>query len=205
MLISKIKNCLNNASSCKTNKKRDREMIPRKNWISSAIIISCKKKEMLYKLWKMKPDCKDLKNEYKNYSKLLDKVIKDAKLKFERNKIEKSSKDPKKLWEIINNKLGKTKKANMIIDYIYANKNKIVNKEDIANLMNTYFCKVGANLSKNIKQPNNVCVKPIVKNTKAIFIRPTNTVEICKIINDLKEKVGGVDDINAKSIKTIAP
>ena len=52
----------------------------------------------------MKPDCTDLKNEYKNYSKILDKVIKDAKFKFERNKIEKCSKDPKKLWEIINNK-----------------------------------------------------------------------------------------------------
>ena len=48
-------------------------------------------------------------------------------------------------------------------------------------------------------------MKPIVRNTKTIFIRPTNTVEICKIINDLKEKVGGVDGINAKTIKTIAP
>ena len=48
---------------------------------------------MLYKVWKMKPDCTDLKNEYKNYSQLLDKLIKDAKFKFERNKIEKSNKD----------------------------------------------------------------------------------------------------------------
>ena len=118
----------------------------------------------------MNPDSKDLKNEYKNYSKLLDKVTKDAKFKFERNKIEKISMDPKKPWEIINNKLDKTKKANMAIDYIYANKNKIVNKKDIANLMNTHFCEVGANLSKNIKQPSNVCVKPIIRNTKAIFI-----------------------------------
>ena len=70
--------------------------------------------------------------------------------------------------------------------------------------MNTYFCEVGANLSKNIKQPSNVCAKPIVRNTKIIFIRPTNTIEICKIINDLKEKGGGVDGINAKTIKTIA-
>ena len=37
----------------------------------------------------MKHDCNDLKNEYKNYSKLLDRVIKGAKFKFERNKIEK--------------------------------------------------------------------------------------------------------------------
>ena len=36
----------------------------------------------------MKPDCNNLKNEYKNYYKLLVKVIKDAKFKFERNKIE---------------------------------------------------------------------------------------------------------------------
>ena len=67
------------------------------------------------------------------------------------------------------------------------------------------LCEVAANLSKNIKQPSNVCVKPIVRNAKTIFIRPTNTVEISKIINDLKEKVGGVDGINAKIIKTIAP
>ena len=49
----------------------------------------------------MKPDCNNLKNGYKNYSKLLNKVIKYAKFKFERNKIEKSSEDPKQLWEII--------------------------------------------------------------------------------------------------------
>ena len=85
------------------------------------------------------------------------------------------------------------------------NKNKIENKEDIANLMNTYFCEVGTNLSKNIKQPSNVCVQPIVRNTKTIFILPTNTVEISKIINDRKEKTGGVDGINAKTIKIIAP
>ena len=53
--------------------------------------------------------------------------------------------------------------------------------------MNTYFCEVGANLSKNIKQSSNFRVKPIVRNTKTLLIRPTNSVEICKIINDLKD------------------
>ena len=76
---------------------------------------------MLYKLWKIKPYCPDLKSGYKNYSKLLEKEIR-KKFKFERNKIEKSE-------------LGKTKIANKTIDYIYANKNKIVIKEEIANRM----------------------------------------------------------------------
>ena len=39
---------------------------------------------------------------------------------------------------------------------------------------------------------------------KFLFVG-TNTVEISKMINDLKEKTGGVDGINAKTIKTIAP
>ena len=77
--------------------------------------------------------------------------------------------------------------------------------EEMANRMNTYFCEDGDNLSKNIKQPSNVCVEQIVRNTQSIFIRPTNIVEICKIIKDLKEKAGGVDGINAKTLKTIAP
>ena len=37
----------------------------------------------------MKPNCTDLKNKHKNYSRLLDKVIKDAKFKFERIKLKK--------------------------------------------------------------------------------------------------------------------
>ena len=71
--------------------------------------------------------------------------------------------------------------------------------------MNTYFCEVGSNLSRNIQQPNNTYVKPVERNAKSIFIRPTKTVEIGNIIKNLKAKSGGVDNINAKTLKTIAP
>ena len=91
-------------------------------------------------------------------------------LKSKEIKSKKVVKIRKKPWEIIINKLGKTKKANKTIDYIYANKNKIVNKEDIANLMNTYFCEVGANLSKNIKQPSKVlCETDYTKDKDNIY------------------------------------
>ena len=94
-LISKIKDCLNNATVSKTREKSDRNMIPRKNWITPAIIISCNRKEMLYSFWKKNPNCEVLRYEYKNYSKVLDKVIKDAKIKFEKDRIAASSRDPK--------------------------------------------------------------------------------------------------------------
>ena len=69
-------------------------MIPKKDWITTAKIMSCNRKEILYTLWK-NPNCADLKNKYQNYSKLLDKVIKDAKFKFKKIRVEASSRDAK--------------------------------------------------------------------------------------------------------------
>ena len=108
-LISKIKDYLNNATVSKTREKSDRNRIPRKNWITPAIIIFCNRKEILYSFWEKNPNCEVLRHEYKNYSKVLDKVIKDAKIKFEKDRIAASNRDPKKLWEIINSKLGKVR------------------------------------------------------------------------------------------------
>ena len=88
--------------------------------------------------------------------------------------------------------------------YIYSNNTKIYQKVDIANYMNTYFCEVASNPSRNIKQPNNTYIKPVERNAKLSCIRPTNTVEIDDIIKNLKVKSGGVDNINAKTLKTIA-
>ena len=56
---------------------------------------------------------------------------------------------------------------------------------------------IGPTLSRNILRPNN-------SNRSSIFIRPTNTVEIKNIINNLKDKTGGVDGISTKVIKAIS-
>ena len=55
-----------------------------------------------------------------------------------KDKINISKNDPKKLWEIINNKLGKTKKGNTTIKHIFINKQTILDKEKTANHMNEY-------------------------------------------------------------------
>lgn len=110
----------------------------RKKWITNAILVSCRRKEMLYNLQKKNPLSDVLKNEYKNYEKIPNKVIKDAKYKYEREKIQAASGDTKKLWNIINQKLGKKRKNSNIIN------TKIDNKKDIVNTFNTYFCEVGS-------------------------------------------------------------
>ena len=46
-----------------------------------------------------------------DYAKILNRVIKDAKVKYEKNRINDISNDSKKLWNVINEKIGKKKKS----------------------------------------------------------------------------------------------
>ena len=75
-LVEKINNCINTAT---TKKRLQKNKLPRKNWITSAIMVSCTTKETLYTLWINNPTSERLKKEYTNYTKILNKVIKEAK------------------------------------------------------------------------------------------------------------------------------
>ena len=82
-------------------------MIPRKIWITNAIIISCKTKKTLYNIFKRNPTSEFAKKQYRDYSKILDKVINDGKHKFEYDTFKKRCNNPRQLWNLINEKLGK--------------------------------------------------------------------------------------------------
>ena len=69
--------------------------------------------------------------------------------------------------------------------------------------MNTYYCNLGETLSKRIITPNKEIELP-KSNPNTLFINPTNKYEIIKIIDNLKFKKGGVDNINAKTLKAIS-
>lgn len=201
-LIKKIHICAGKATVEK-KKIRNKEKVPRNEWITKAIIVSCNKKEMLYKLWKNNKNCNNLKKEYIEYTKILNRVIKDAKIKYERNRISKNCNDPKKLWEIINEKMGKTKrKSDNTINSINDNGKKILGDSNIASCMNKYFCEIGKNLSEKLRNCNEKS-KSIINNPKSIFINPTNSKEINKVIKELKDKAGGEDQINAKILKEL--
>lgn len=133
---------------------------------------------------------------------MLKRVIKDAKFKYEKNRINKISNDTKKLWKIINKKIGKKTRVDNKIKSIQDNGIKVEGKIEIANIMNNFFCNVGKNLSNNIKA---IYIKPkeIERNTKSIFLYPTNADEVTTIIKQLKNKAGGEDKINAVTLKTL--
>ena len=69
--------------------------------------------------------------------------------------LNENSNDPKKMWNIISEKIGKKqKKSANKIKCIHEKGIKIENKTEMANIMNNFYCNVGKNLSKQIQQPN---------------------------------------------------
>ena len=69
--------------------------------------------------------------------------------------------------------------------------------------MNKYFCEVGSEVSKIIIQPTNKRLNMPKPNNKSMFLEHTDALEINTIIRNMKNKAGGVDNINTKILKTL--
>lgn len=202
-MIKDIQSCKDKAKYIYHNKKNKKS--PRKDWITKAIIKSCSTKEILYKKLKNNPDCDRLSTQYKNYIKTLDKVIKDAKIKYNKKNIEEKKNDPKKLWAYVNSKIGKKKvQTDNTIKQLKLDDNTTIDNEiEIANKLNEFYCNLGKKLSDKISMPTHRNIELPIRNPKTMFLHPTNENEISNIIREQKLKKGGVDKIDAKTLKTI--
>lgn len=105
---------------------------------------------------------------------------------------------------IINIKLGKSKKQNSIHHIEYYNNRKITDATEIASPMNSYFCKIGEKLSKDAQTVNAKGMILPQTNMNAIYLNPTDPLEIHIIINNFDHKSGGIDNINTNILKTIS-
>lgn len=205
-LIDEIHNLVIKATFKDKQKIKNKKNIPRKNWITSGIIISCNTKEALYNLWKLNKNNVNMKNEYNRYCKILNKVIKCAKNEYDKNVINANLNNSKKLWQYINKKLGRNEKAKNDIECLRLN-DKIVSKpKDIADTLIEHFSEIGIKLANNLGLDNKIIRKAsdkIPRNSKSIFIKPITVNEVIKTINNLKDKAGGRDEISTKIIKNL--
>lgn len=204
LIIDGIKNCINKSTTFRKTRKKMLKNIPRKKWITEAIITSCNTKQQLFRLWKLDPQNLQLKNEYKKYTKILDRVIVDAKYKYDEKIINQNIHDPKLLWTIINNRIGKNAKKKTDIESLINDKNeKLVNKDHMVEYINKYYCTIGKKLRDKIeKRTNEPLTLPEMRDS-TIFFNFTNVKEITRIVQKMKIKSSGVDNTNIKVIKNI--
>ena len=120
-------------------------------------------------------------------------------MQFEKNKF-----NIKETWRIINNALNRNSNSKRLTQ-IKVGDRITTNKETIANHFNDYFSNIGPTLAKNVPTVE----KPFYsflenKNQCSLFLMPTNSLEIMKIVKGFKDnRSTGNDDVSNHLLKYI--
>ena len=175
-------------------------------WLSLGIRKCMKKQKLLYRVsLKSKTESDHLK--YKQYQQCLSRLKRHSRITYYKQKCIDFKNNSKKLWKLINIATGKLNDKSGIIECIMSDKLPLYKSTAIANEMATYFSSVGEKFANKIR-PSNKSVdhynSKIPRCEKSIFLRPTSTIEIRNIINDLPNKQSsGHDGVSNTLIKKL--
>jgi len=160
--------------------------------------ISIKKMRGLNMLKKQSDLTEDTKNYITKYQIIYRRVIREAKRRQNDKNIHHANCKSKALWQIISRETGRTSSNRQDIK-INWNSEEITNPETVAELFNSYFCKISEELlKKNRKNVPNFKKQylKIKENTKSMFLIPVTVNEVEKGTKGLKNKSpAGIDEI----------
>ena len=184
-------------------------------WILDSIVDAIEKKEDLYDKWiasKTAPEFKPhgdirLHKVFTDYRRCLKKIIKFQKNSYYCNKILENSENSKKIWEVINEIRGKSKKSikpQFVVDGV-----RVVERRVIANKFNEYFSSIASKMNHN-NCNNGIHLEPLPtfldfmpqRTKQSLFFYDCDQEEISEIISNLKN--GKSSDFPIRVIKQLS-
>ena len=167
-----------------------------------------RKEKRLYRNTLGKQASTEARAKYRNYNVVLRKVKIYAKRNYYINKCNEFKKNTNKLWQIINHLVGKTHDKSCCISYLTVDGCKVHDAIKVTNQLNHHFANVGESFAKRIPNPAHdlkYYLSKIRKNENCIFMSPTSSSELKKLIDNLPNKSSsGWDNINNILLKEIA-
>ena len=115
-------------------------------WLTQGIETSNRKVKQLYKET-LKSNCSmESLNKYKQQQNLLNRIKRKAN-----TKCEEYRNNTKKLWQVINQTIGKQKHGGSIIPYISIEGIKTYDPKKISNAFGSFYANLGSDLAKKSK------------------------------------------------------
>ena len=140
---------------------------------------------------------------YIMYRNNYNEIKRKAKKEYYEDKIQSHMHNSSKLWQIMNEIIGKKHDKSSVTDEFLINGQMTTDPYDISNGFCKYFSNVGADLAKKLPTTNinpNSYLKSSQQNS--FFISPTDAQEIIRVIGSLKSKNStGYDNISNKTMK----
>jgi Reverse transcriptase (RNA-dependent DNA polymerase) len=172
-------------------------------FMTQGLIVSRRTKINLLKISLNDPSNEN-KLKYKTYRNLYNKLVRVRKKDFFHERLNKSQRNPKKMWEILNELTGKKlSKSGTKIEKICSAGETITGSLNIANEFNKFFCSVGEKISNSVE---NTTAKPEDylrpnPNTNPLEFGVFTQAEFINIINSMEPKSSA--DINGLSNKIL--
>ena len=164
-LIDKITESLDIVAPIETktfNEKHDND------WITPGISTSLAQKARLYKKHKASATNPTLKNKYRTYKNLLDKVIREAKAMSTEQELVDSENDTRKIWGILNKVVDRKQLKHRIPERFNINGRCVTDAQEIANAFNSYFASIGSQMADTI--PTREGYKTYVKQSYGLSL-----------------------------------
>ncbi|KAJ8020126.1 hypothetical protein HOLleu_41993 [Holothuria leucospilota] len=174
-----------------------------KNWITPAILNSCKTKNRLHKKFLRSRSIINL-NEYKRFRNRLTSVIRQAKKSYFSNLFSNSTQDTKSMRRSINTLLY-GRGNNYILEKINHHGSSVLNPLNVSNIFNDYFIDIGPATQAKIP-PSCSSYKFYLPNAvvDSLFISQATHEEVLNIIFSLKNspppRFDGIPTIIVKHI-----
>jgi len=182
---------------------RRRKKSLRNGWITQGIRLSSQKLRFL-KMKKQSNLIKDAKMYIAKYTIIHRRVIREAKRRENDKYILHANDRSKAVWQIINKENGISSSDKQDIKIIWSYEN-ITNPENVAEIFNSYFCKILGLLSKKngnrLPNSENEHLKT-KESTKSMFLFPVIESEVEKVLKVLKNRLSaGIGEIPIYIVK----
>ena len=145
-------------------------------WMTSGIKKAITKKIQLYKQTLKRTCSQQVRQKYKDYRNTLQKIMRQAKMNYYNTKCLESKTNTKRLWNLINEIIGKKTKTDITIDAIKVDNILRHNPKTITNELGKYFANVGRTYAAKVPHSNistKEYIEKIPSNTKSLFFNPS--------------------------------
>ena len=192
-----------------TTREVNYKSIRREPCLSAGLHKSLKKCKSLYKNTLEPNCCNKVLEHYKVYNNTLQRLKHTSKVLYYNEMCTKHKANRKHLWKIVNEVIATTNDKTNIIDCLKIDNIKTYNPRVIANTFGDYFATVGKKFAKRIRQSKESIdnfIAKVERNEKSLFLTPTCSQEISRLIMNLPNKTSsGFDNISNIMLKEICP
>ncbi len=130
-----------NTFPLKTERKKGK-FIKNEPWVTNGLVTSSRNKNELFKAKLLNPTELNIAR-YKNFNRLLTKLMRTAKTHYYSQLIEENKFNMKKMWQILNKTIGKHNDKSTFPGTFIINNRQLSDKSKIAEGFNKYFSEIG--------------------------------------------------------------